>query len=310
MLPVLRSNIDLLNQAEAATFDAINSRYRTFRIPRPFPIYLNLTGFSGNLSVFYSLSGVETFQPYVMINETPQPFPSSLQTTQAASVPGGAPAPGGGGTNPAAAPASSAASPSPPAAPSEYYGNFQVHHFDQGTIFGSFAFNSLSNPSFSVVPSGYSGTANYVISRSSPRVGIAVLVGVELYFRSQDEYPGAGRRLFRGWGAMFGASVFPLNQYFIGPSVEPKRGFMLGAGYVIGSQPSLPSSTYVGQSLGPTTTATGTAITAPALSTNSVFKSGFFFTVGFDINIFQAIFGKVNNVGTPSAPSAGASPGK
>ena len=38
-LPVLRADIDLLNRTEAATFDAINSRYRDFRIPRAIPVY-------------------------------------------------------------------------------------------------------------------------------------------------------------------------------------------------------------------------------------------------------------------------------
>jgi hypothetical protein len=132
---------------------------------------------------------------------------------------------------------------------------------------------------------------------------VEVLGGAELYFRSQDEYPGAAdRRWFRSFAAIFGAAVYPLNQYFLGVSVEPKRGFMIGAGYIIGSQPSLSSANYVGQSLGPATT-------APSVATNSAFKSGAFLTIGFDSNIFQAIFKtQLGNVGTP-APSPGSGGG-
>jgi hypothetical protein len=340
-LPRLREAIDLLNRTEAAAFDAINSRYRDFRIPSTTPAYLNLSGFSGNLSVFYSLTGVETFQPYVMANETPQPSPASLQATPSSPAAAAAPAvasatvtpaaaaPAAGATAtpapavavPAAAAAAStgttpaAAAAAPPSPTPEYFGNFQVHHFDHGTIFGGFAFSSLSNTTYSVTtttcttiscPALPAGQNGYVISQDSSMRGKAVVMGVELYFKPQDMYPDV-RGKWLGAGFLLGASVYPLNQYYGGLAFEPKHGITIGAGFATGSAQRLPASDYVGECLGPTIV-NNAAVSAPPLSPGTVFHYSGFVMVGFDINIFQAIFGKLSIVGTPSAPASTTTP--
>ena len=323
-LPRLREAIDLLNRTEAATFDAINSRYRDFRIPSAIPAYLNLAGYSGNLSVFYSLTGVETFQPYVMANETPQPSPVSLQTTPsppAAAAALAAAAPAAAAAPTAAAPATAAAA--PPSPTPEYFGNFQVHHFDHGTIFGGFAFSSLSNTTYSVTTttcptttpcsaSVEGGQNGYVISQNSTMRGKAVVVGVELYFRPQDMYPDVHDK-WKSPGVLLGASVYPLNQYYAGLAFEPKHGITVGVGFATGSAQRLPPSDYVGEYLGPTQIpgsngSAPTPVSAPPLSPGTVFHYSGFVMVGFDINIFQAIFGKLSIVGTPSAPGSTPSP--
>jgi hypothetical protein len=346
-LPRLREAIDLLNRTEAAAFDAINSRYRDFRIPSATPAYLNLSGYSGNLSVFYSLTGVETFQPYVMANETPQPSPASLQTTPSSPAAAAAPAvasatvtpaaaaPAAGATAtptpaaavPAAAAAASAgtapatAAATPPSPTPEYFGNFQVHHFDHGTIFGGFAFSSLSNTTYSVTtttcptdscPTLQAGQNAYVISQDSSMRGKAVVVGVEIYFRPQDMYPDVHDK-WKSPGVLLGASVYPLNQYYLGLAFEPKHGITIGAGLATGSAQRLPPSDYVNEYLGPTQIpgtngSPPTPVSAPPLSPGTVFHYSGFVMVGFDINIFQAIFGKLSIVGTPSAPGSTPSP--
>jgi hypothetical protein len=348
-LPRLREAIDVLNRTEAAAFDAINSRYRDFRIPSAIPAYLNLSGYSGNLSVFYSLTGVETFQPYVMANETPEPSPASLQAAPSPPAAAAAPAVASATVSPAAAApaagtaaaqapaaavpaaaaaasagtASAAAPATPPSPIPEYFGNFQVHHFDHGTIFGGFAFSSLSNLSYSVTTapcpptvcpsasfSSYAGQTAYVISQTSSMRGKAVVVGVELYLRPQDMYPDV-RDKWMSPGVLLGASVYPLNQYYFGLAIEPKHGITIGAGFAVGSEQRLPPSNYVGQYLGPTQilTPSGTLapVSAPTLNTDTAFRKSGFIMIGFDINIFQAIFSQVANVGTPSAPGSSTS---
>jgi hypothetical protein len=110
-----------------------------------------------------------------------------------------------------------------------------------------------------------------------------------------------------GAGFLLGASVYPLNQYYGGLAFEPKHGITIGAGFATGSAQRLPPSDYVGEYLGPTEVS-GTAVSAPTLSPGTVFHYGGFVMIGFDINIFQAIFSQVANVGTPSAPASTTTP--
>jgi hypothetical protein len=137
-------------------------------------------------------------------------------------------------------------------------------------------------------------------------------VGIELYFKPQDMYPGVIPK-WGGLGLMFGTSLVPLaNQYYIGLSVEPLKthGITFGAGFATGSWQRLTNAS-VNQILGPTSLAnpsetTVSAVPPPALPpTDSKFHSSAFVMIGFDFNIFQAIFGKVLNIGVP-APTGGA----
>jgi hypothetical protein len=113
-------------------------------------------------------------------------------------------------------------------------------------------------------------------------------------------------------GVLLGASVYPLNQYYLGLAIEPKHGITIGAGFAVGSEQRLPPSNYVGQYLGPTQilTPSGTLapVSAPTLNTDTAFRKGGFIMIGFDINIFQAIFSQVANVGTPSVPGSTTTP--
>jgi len=113
-----------------------------------------------------------------------------------------------------------------------------------------------------------------------------------------------------GAGVLLGASVYPLNQYYLGLALEPKHGITIGGGIAWGAEQSLSPPNYVGQLLGPTeilntsgSNSTIVAVPAPTIQTSTVFHKSGFLIVGFDINIFQAIFGKVANVGTPPASS-------
>ena len=129
-------------------------------------------------------------------------------------------------------------------------------------------------------------------------------IGVSLYIRRVDMFPGVKRPWWEKYlptSPFLGASVFPLNHYLVGGSLEPLRGFNLTLGPVFGAQTSLPPPYTVGEQVSATST--------PALPTSSRFRTGAFAMAGFDTSLFKAIFGSlwsnVTNVGTPPSASAG-----
>jgi hypothetical protein len=98
-----------------------------------------------------------------------------------------------------------------------------------------------------------------------------------------------------------GASVYPLNRYFVGGSLEPIHGFFVTLGPVFGSQTSLPEDYpyKLGQQV--------TTATAPAIPDSSRFRVGGFVMVGFDTSLFKEIFklllsspGVIKTIGTPA----------
>ena len=318
LLRKFRADIDNLNEAEANTLEAINLIYRNYRVLQPTRVDLNLGGAGGNLSVNYAVTGVEQFPPYTMQNRVPQPV-----TTQQAPPPA---AP----TTPAAPPATPAATASvspagaqttatpgaatPPAAPTtnppaEYTGNFQVHHFTAGTALAGFAFSSIANRSYSLVSCPYCpsfASPVDLIAESDEKPGRAVVVGIDVYFKQQDMYPGVRRtwqNRFLPSGVVFGASVDPLNQYFLGLAAEPIRGFTYSFGGTVGQQNRLPLGQYPGQPVGYTGSGgTTPTYTAPTLGSASGFRAGAFAMVAFDLNLFQTVFSKAFGGATSLGP--------
>lgn len=334
----LRVNIDLLNAAQATCFSVVNRIYNEYRAP-VVPLTVDLQGNSGNLIVFYSITGAELFKRYQVISETLQPESGCLLSlTSTASTPGTTPTCASVQNNPpSVAPAQGTATPTPSItgnpqqsgtttpttsqapsfAPADFYGRVEVHHFVRGALVTGISFNSVANISYSwnpcpLPPTGTTSTAGKCYSSttaSSPTTfqfvknsttGVAAVVGVNLYVRSQDMFPGARRSWYTRYlptSPFFGASVFPLNQYFYGGAAEPLRGFNITVGGVYGSQTSLPRS----WSFQP-----GDQVTAPTVPTvpsATRFRNGVFFMLGCDTSLFQAIFGSIwTNVTTIGAP--------
>ena len=215
-----------------------------------------------------------------------------------------------------------------------------MHRFDHGTIVGGFAFTNIRRRFYSIVAQPTSTTttagttsatgttsttstvtgstttvttgsttgttsttsttiANGIITEHDSTPNIDVVAGVIIYFKPRDMYPGASYDLPSHFGALFEASVYPLNQYLPGIAFEPRSGINLGAGLAIGQENRLPTGGpyYVG----------APANTSASLPTASKFRYGFFVSVGFDFNIFQAIFANVKNVGAPAAAAASTS---
>jgi hypothetical protein len=298
----LRHIIDDVNLELAATLDAINRVYLTTRIPRPSVANLDLQGKSGNLTVYYSMTGAEPFAPYVLTNEAPQLSPSFTPVTQ--TPPAAPPAAVGGPAASASppAPVSGAASTTPSSPAGEFQGRFQIHHFDQGTFFGAFAVSSIASRSYSLVAQDTTTPpSSSQITQSSSSPGMAVVAGIDLYAIPKDMYPGAKTTNWDklGPGLVIGASVYPLQRYYIGLGLEPIRGVTFAGGFVLGEQTRLPSNGPAPNQYYP-----GGQLSASTLPSASAFRKGAFFMVGFDWNIFQALFSGVTTLGAPPSGSA------
>jgi hypothetical protein len=114
-------------------------------------------------------------------------------------------------------------------------------------------------------------------------------------------YPGAKTTNWDklGPGLVIGASVYPLQRYYIGLGLEPIRGVTFAGGFVLGEQTRLPSNGPAPNQYYP-----GGQLSASTLPSASAFRKGAFFMVGFDWNIFQALFSGVTTLGAPPSGSA------
>ncbi len=337
---------------------------------------LNLSGYSKNLFVYYTISSAPQFYRYRIINETPQPqsactlavsantsasggavtcstappsappaasasfayavpasaVPSQLTSpTQVASPPQSA-TPPASASAPAQAPSNAGATPSASAAsaPSDFYGTFEMHRFTNAALITGVAYDSIPNQSFSwftcpTSPTDLGGNPSSsppgCISPTTPtgvtppyptyyellqttQPTVAAVQGINIYLLPQDTFtththPGYLRFIPE---AFLGASVYPLNHYYVGLSEEGLlRGLSVTSGFAYGSENVLPSNFPYKP---------GTVVTAaPTLSTSTRFRNGFFVMVGFHTSLFKAIFSgsafqNTSSIGTAGSPSA------
>lgn len=95
-----------------------------------------------------------------------------------------------------------------------------------------------------------------------------IMLGIEYYLRGRDTFPGASGRHI-AYGVVGGVSLNALNNYFVGLAVEPTLGFNFSAGARLAKDARQTVSPYA--------------------------------MVGFDVDIFRKVFGKVTGVGTAAA---------
>jgi len=327
--------IDEVNRRQARVFTEINAVYWNSRI-RPDDaslVALDLGGKSGNLFVYYSISVTDNFTPYQFQSDIAAPTlsaqapnPATAQNPGAgnpgtppaakgtpdspASLPGAkAGAPAGGNPPNTPPPAGNAASPNPapstPPAPSGSKKVFNsyvaVHHFTFGTVVAGFGFSSLRSYSYGLTPrldsnlnpvKDSAGNAQQVIVQTDRHVPqLQYVIGIDYYlFGKKDMFPNRRRRLGDRFtpGLFVGTAMTELNHYFAGADFEPVLGFDFGIGYHYGKQTALQKGYYVGEIV------PSSVSSAP---TRSLFQSGIFGMVGFDVNIFKSVFGKVTGVG-------------
>jgi adenylate kinase family enzyme len=363
ILQELREGIRAMNDAEAMAFNAINTAYDT-SAGQPFVLTLDLTGHPKNLFVFYTISSNPQFFRYRIINETPQPQsgcalavsantnasggaipcttpPSSQPPAASASFANTPPASAtpAAPSAPAAAPNAAAAATPPPsspppaafAAPADFYGQFEVHHFTNAALVTGFAYDSVTTYSFSwsacplsstntmgsttkgscisPTPAAGSTAPTYYQLTQSKQVTFTAVQGINLYPFPKDTFTAHSTpRSLNLMPAIFiGAAIYPLNHYYIGLSEEPSsfRLLSITGGLTYGSQTALPSNSpfMVGS----------VATSAQPLSTSTHFRAGFFVMVGFHTSLFKAIFTgsafqNTSNTGTAGAPSGSTTP--
>ena len=203
-------------------------------------------------------------------------------------------------------------------------GRVEMHHFSDATLVTGVAYDSVTSPSFSwntcptdpnntpagnypssahpacispTTPAGSTtSTPPYYQLISTKQAPVAAVQGVDIFFKRQDQFPTAIRP--HSVGAFIGVAAYPLNHYFFGLSGEPKPGFNLTAGAVVGSINVLPDS--FGYQVGSYSTAN------PTVPSATRFKVGFFVMFGFDTSLFKSIFNLSAFQGTGLASVVGA----
>jgi hypothetical protein len=260
------------------------------------------------------------------------PSPAAPSPPAPASPSGAASAP----ASPSAPSSASAGAPSPSSAsaPPDYYGSFEMHRITNAALITGVAYDSVPTQSFSwftcptspTLPAGNpSSAAPGCISPTTPSGAttpsptyyellqtkqpfVGGIQGINIYILPQDTFtvhshPGYLR--FVVPSVFLGASVYPLNHYYVGLAEEGLlRGLSISTGLAYGSQNELPSNFPYKP---------GTVVTAaPTLFTSTRFKNGFFVMVGFHTSLFKAIFSgsafQNTTVGTAGSPSGSAAP--
>jgi hypothetical protein len=117
------------------------------------------------------------------------------------------------------------------------------------------------------------------------------MIGIDYYLLGpRDVFPNRRVSLRERFtpGILVGTAMTEQNHYFGGVDFEPMLGLDFAFGYHFGKRTALQNGYVVDQIIPSSVT---------AVPTRSVFRSGFFGMIGFDVNIFRSVFGKVTGVG-------------
>lgn len=172
-----------------------------------------------------------------------------------------------------------------------YGGWFTVHQFYEANIISGFTASTLRNVSFSV-------RNNIAYQSENSRPQMHPMAGLNYYvFGSRDLFPGRlHRNDYLKPGLFIGTALDQLNNYYIGFNWEIPNGLDLSLGYNVGQEKQLANGVIAGQTVLPTGTTT-----APTVDR---FRNAFYVSIGFDMRVFRAVFGK-GSVSTAGASGAG-----
>ena len=321
----LPNAIDEVNAQQGRLLARVNFIYDHSEVPDALPVPIDLSGHPGNLIVYFTMRRVETFKRYSVAQVqgpggaaptsstgTPLPPPAKGEATGAAQTTGASP---NSGIN-ANVPDSEAGTTTPPAAASRTNqgggapsgvvvakGDFEVHDLYRATVVAAFAFSVLQDQSIAkqAHPTACTGTAaapdnncfSPVLANTSHQ--LEPIVGVDVYFRKRDTYPGAPNSWYQKTGFMGAVSISPPNSFFVGGFWEPWLGMQLAGGANIGMEKRLQSNFQFG---------TPVDITSdfPTVNKQAV---GAFVSAGLDLDLFRKIFGKVTGIGTSASSTQG-----
>jgi hypothetical protein len=252
-----------VNAAESRLLARVNYVYDHSAVAVPLVKQIDLGKHTGNLKVYYSVYRIENFARYVVVAASSSAAPKG----------------GEAATGPAGVKVAS--------------GMFEVHRFDSATVVAAFAFSPLRHNDYQTRPVATGDQTTHVVTlASTERFQPHVILGLDWYVHPRDTYPGMRHRASDTLGIFGGVSLNALNNYFVGLAFEPTLGVNFVAGAHFGTETALRSPYRVGDAA-PTTA-------APTYERRA---NGVFFSAGFDLRIFQSVFGKVTGIGTPPTPT-------
>ncbi|MEP7298522.1 MAG: hypothetical protein ABI702_20245 [Burkholderiales bacterium] len=165
--------------------------------------------------------------------------------------------------------------------------SLELHRLWRANVVGGVVFSSLSDNQFAIGTKIVDGkVVRLPIVANEQRPSAHYLVGLNYSFVPADSFPSA-RQGAKRWipGAMFGLGLESSKQFFFGLNFEPTLGVDLSAGWHWGQQTALQRSYAADDTVLPDEITT--------VPTRTVMRSGFYFMVGFDLNIFSRFMGAV-----------------
>jgi hypothetical protein len=312
--------IDGVNKAQSELLNRVNYIYDNSEVPDALVKDIDISKYSGNLIVYYTIRRIETFTRFTVaaagaLGSSDQPGaaappnPNTVLATPTAAPPASA-APASGGASPASG---NGGPPPPPPGIVVSSGSFEVHTLYSFNVTAAFAFTSLRDQSISKQPMPQSCTGTSAtpdancfapVLNGTPHQ-FQVFIALDYYIHKRDTFPRDKfpNQIKRRWicatdfwqcvGPMGGLSVYTLNDYFLGAFFEPVIGVQFSGGANFGSETMLQK----GYSLGTPVDITGDFPTYQKRHT------GLFISAGLDFALFSKIFGKVTGVGTSTSSS-------
>lgn len=312
--------IDGVNRAQSELLNRVNYIYDNSEVPDALVKDIDISKYSGNLIVYYTIRRIETFTRFTVapagaLGSSDQsgaaapPNPNTVLAAPTAAPPAAGGAPASGGASPASG---NGGPPPPPPGIVVSSGSFEVHTLYSFNVTAAFAFTSLRDQSISKqpMPQSCTGTSAPDMNCFAPVLNgtphqFQVFIALDYYIHKRDTFPRDKfpNQIKRRWicaadfwqcvGPMGGLSVYTLNDYFLGAFFEPVIGVQFSGGANFGSETMLQK----GYTLGVPVDITGDFPTYQKRHT------GLFISAGLDFALFSKIFGKVTGVGTSTSSS-------
>jgi hypothetical protein len=286
------SEIGLLNVAMVEALDTINALYRVSAEQRPFE--LTIGQFSGGRIVSFTVTEAKGFVPYVFV----------AVGIPVAAVAKSGPVTAASATLAKATEDKADETPKPKEAPKPapfYTGGFEVHQVFRANIASGFIVSALRNREYGIqqvqatdetgqpVFKDHVPVYNKVaVVGEAKRPQFHYFVGVDLYFRNEDFFPGSRAAVIPSILVGYGINE-PLN-FFVGPNFETKLGLNIGFGWHFGRETFLAPGIIPGPD--------GTVLPSDAKDPPTVkrfasnrFKDSYYINIGFDYRTFKSVFG-------------------
>jgi hypothetical protein len=291
----LPNTVAEVNAAQSRLVETMNYIYDHSAVPVPLRKLVDLSAHTGkNVLATYAIFRTEGFARYQIVT----PLVASNASAAPASAVVAMPPPSlaadtGSTTTTAASTGTPTPSPAPPGEPVAR-GTFAVHNFDRASVVAAFVATTLRDVTWGkrteTTADGKTITAPFAATREMQQ---HFFLGIDYYLRPRDSFPGAKQasRLSQ-LGVLGGISITHLNNFFAGLAWEPILGINLGLGLHFGTETALQPPA-----------AEHTALTSDTVPTYEQRRTGAFFTLGLDVEVFRKVFGKVIGIGAGTTPT-------